>query len=59
MLPFLEVWDMITKAIIIIFNSGSLRVLGKEEAIPGQPLVSHWDIILVLFAGFIYWLRVD
>lgn len=59
MLPFLEVWDMITKAIIIIFNSGSLRVLGKEEAIPGQPLISHRDIITALFAGFIYWLQVD
>lgn len=59
MLPFLEVWDMITKAIIIIFNSGSLRVLGKEEAIPGQPLISHQDIIMALFAGFIYWLQVD
>lgn len=59
MLPFLEVWDMITKAIIIIFNSGSLRVLGKEEAIPGQSLISHWDIIMALIAGFIHWLQVD
>lgn len=45
---------MITKAIIIIFNSGSLGVLKKEEALPGQPLIPHQDIILALFAGFIY-----
>lgn len=50
---------MIAKAIIIIFSSRNLRILGRDEATPGQPLISHCHVILALFARFICCLKVD